>query len=301
MTVSQEWNNARYQNLKIRKGCEPKIIELDNNTKNSIVLVHGLTDSPYFMEAIGLKFYEMGFNVYIPLLPGHGLQDPQGMKDVTLEKWEEEINFAVNYASQRGTTVSIGGLSTGGTLSVWKALNSPDEITGGVFLFSAALGLAGLGGNFLERLLSTRLIRRIVANKQDERARTLVGINSDDNPYRYARMDVDGAAQLSLLITKVQNLKLGTDRIIQPLFIAHSEYDSTADIEDVENLRRNHPNINKTEFFRIGKNFNVPHASVVLAEDVKSKNGSPLEPKNPFFDEMMQCVYNFARQHIEFE
>jgi hypothetical protein len=36
----------------------------------------------------------------------------------------------------------------------------------------------------------------------------------------------------------------------------------------------------------------------VLQQDVLAVNGSPLEPKNPFFGEMMQAVHEFARQHL---
>ena len=42
----------------------------------------------------------------------------------------------------------------------------------------------------------------------------------------------------------------------------------------------------------------IPHASVVLKEDVRANNGSPLEPKNPLFDEMMNAVYQFQKQHL---
>ena len=38
-----------------------------------IVLIHGITDSPYYMEAIGKQFYAKGYNVVLPLLPAHGL------------------------------------------------------------------------------------------------------------------------------------------------------------------------------------------------------------------------------------
>ncbi|HBC40582.1 MAG TPA: hypothetical protein DCZ88_01440, partial [Pseudanabaena sp.] len=55
----------------------------------------------------------------------------------------------------------------------------------------------------------------------------------------------------------------------------------------------------KREFFRIGKYFHVPHASTVLEEDVKAKNGSPLEPKNPFFSEMMDQACDFSRKFLQ--
>ncbi|MDJ0898451.1 MAG: alpha/beta hydrolase [Xenococcus sp. MO_188.B8] len=301
MPQIKQWQAPRYQTLfnnnAIRPGCEPKIIDHGSKKNNVIVLIHGLTDSPYFMEAIGERFALMGFNVLIPLLPGHGLKEPQGMKGVTLEQWQQEIDLTVEDAKQLGNKISIGGLSTGGTLSVWKAQKSPQEINGGIFLFSAALDIAGKQGDFKEKLLRTNFIRPLIATFEDKNQQPLVGNDPDDNPYRYSRMDIDGAAQLSEAIKLVDNAILS-----QPLFVAHSEDDSAADIEGVEELIRLHKsNPTKTDFFRIGKNYHVPHASVVLAEDVMSANQSPLEPKNPFFDLMMNRIQKFLEKFKYFD
>lgn len=301
MANVQIWQEYYQQHLRlapnsVREGCEPRIIVQEEPKDNTVVLVHGLTDSPYFMEAIGKRFHEMGFNVLIPLLSGHGLKDPRGMKGVTLEQWLDNVNFAIQKARELSPQVSIGGLSTGGALSAYKAITAPQEITGGVFLFSAALDLAGIAGNLIEKLLRTRVVLPILAHLEDWRDKPLVG----DNLYRYARMDRDGAAQLSHLIEDIDRLikREGEQVLKQPLFVVHSEYDTAANIQGVENLIiKSDPA--KVEFFRIGKFFEVPHASVVLAEDVRAANGSPLEPKNPFFNEMMACAHKFCQKHLK--
>ena len=280
----------------VRSGCEPRIMVQDSPTEKAIILIHGLTDSPFFMEAIGECFDQWGYNVFIPLLAGHGLEAPEYLKGVTMEAWIENVDFAIQEAKDKYKCqlISIGGLSTGGTLSVLRMFDSPNDITGGIFLFSAALDIAGRTGNLKEKLLRTYIISEILAQIEDRFEKDLIG----DNPYRYSRMDNDGARELSKLIDKVddhlKNLK--QDDINQPIFVAHSEYDSAADIQGVEALIAKSDR-NKTEFFRIGKNFHVPHASVVLKEDVLAKNGSPLEPKNPFFDKMMNAVNKFQKKH----
>jgi esterase/lipase len=49
-------------------------------TTKAIVLVHGLTVSPYFMTAIGDHFFQnLRYNVYLPLLQCHGLKEPKGV------------------------------------------------------------------------------------------------------------------------------------------------------------------------------------------------------------------------------
>jgi hypothetical protein len=54
----------------VRDDCHPRIMEHEEPTEKSIVLVHGLTDSPYFLTAIGDYFFKnLGYNVYLPPPP----------------------------------------------------------------------------------------------------------------------------------------------------------------------------------------------------------------------------------------
>ena len=127
----------------VRDGCHPRIMEHEGPTAKAIVLIHGLTDSPYFMTAIGDYFFRnLGYNVYLPLLQCHGLKEPKGMEGVTLDEWKANVNFAVDIAASKAHQVSIGGLSTGGALSFYTAVKNP-KINGTLYLFSAALDLAG--------------------------------------------------------------------------------------------------------------------------------------------------------------
>lgn len=285
----------------IRDGCHPLIMDWGEKRDNSIVLIHGLTDSPYFMRAIGQRFHEqMGFNVLIPLLQCHGLREPNGMAGVSLEEWKRNVEFAIETAKKLGTKVSIGGLSTGGALSVYMALKNP-AINGAVFLFSAALDLAGIEGNIKEILLRTP-IATILDIYRDKKRQELkdTALEESSNPYRYSEMDVRGGQQLSRLIKEIDNLTGGIGKkkpLDQPLFVAHSEYDETADIQGVVELLIE-DNSSKSQFFRIGRYFHVPHASVVLEEPVKAENGSPLEPSNPFFNEMISLAHTFVREQL---
>jgi esterase/lipase len=298
-----DWNeyydehfNGYKQKSDVRDRCHPQIFkhEDDGSPRNAIVLVHGLTDSPYFMRDIGEYFCaEMGFDVYIPLLRAHGLKEPEDMKDASFIEWRKDVRFAVEAAKKSGGKVSIGGLSTGGTLSVEMALKDEQSIDGGVFLFSAALGLASHAGNLAEIFLRTPL-----ANIFDHIDRSsLINSSPSGNPFRYSKMDIGGARELSKLI---KELDLLTDREVlkQPLFAAHSEADTTAAIDEIEELvGRSYDLHQRAEMFRIGKNFAVPHASIVLKNPVLSINKSPLEPRNPFFDQMMESLHVFADKY----
>lgn len=239
-TQADEWRDyyARFSYFspeKIRKGCHPRIKEQPQAAQKAIVLVHGLSDSPYYMTAIGDFFYNhLGYNVYIPLLHCHGLEKPNGMENVELEEWKANVSFAISTAASKSEEISIGGLSTGGTLSLFMAAVNP-KINGSLYLFSAALDLAGgplgLIGEIKEKLLQTFLPDLLDFNKP------LI----DENPYRYSHVDMDGAAELARLIKETDVLIDGfSDKFPFPkkVFAAHSDCDTTASQEGIHALEK---------------------------------------------------------------
>lgn len=305
MSMSVTAWNQHYEPLlpQVRSGCEPRLLlQSEEKVENAIVLVHGLTDSPYFMEAIGQRFYQMGFTVLMPLLPGHGLSDPRRMKGVRYEQWLAEVQFAVEQAHSLGQRVSLGGLSLGGALSVMQAIATPETVTGGLFLFAAALDL-GTIGDVGERVLRINPLVKILARIEDATAEELIG----ESPYRYGRMDLDGASQLARLLgaidTHYTDARYTTHHpkysdITPPVFVAHAENDAAADIQELDQLVNNHPGgALKTSFFRIAARFQVSHASLVLADNLySSRTGELLEAKNPFFDDMMDAAQTFLQK-----
>lgn len=275
----------------IREGCHPRIKEHPQAAQKAIVLVHGLSDSPYYMTAIGDYFYNhLGYNVYIPLLHCHGLKEPKGMEEVELEEWKANVSFAISTAASKSEEISIGGLSTGGALSFYMAANKP-RINGAVYLFSAALDLAGgrfgLIGDLKERLLRTFLADLFDRNKP------LIG----ENPYKYSHVDIDGAVELARLI-KENDIIIDEFSESYPfskkVFAAHSEYDETAEISGIEELEKVSIPENFT-LYRIAEEKKVGHASVVLKDPVEIKDET-LEEANSEFMDMMEAMADFERQ-----
>jgi pimeloyl-ACP methyl ester carboxylesterase len=267
-------------------------MEHPGSQRKAIILVHGLSDSPYFMTAIGEYFFnELGYNVYLPLLHCHGLKDPKGMESVELQEWKANVSFAVKSATLKAEQVSIGGFSTGGTLGFYMAATRP-RINGSLYLFSGALDLTGVGKGFIgeitgeikEFLLRTFPIDGIDANTP------LIG----KNPYRYTHIDLDGAKQLAMLIKETDII---TDELSQDypfsmrVFAAHSEYDSAADISGIEKLE----SVSVPEqfnFFRIPQKDGVSHSELVLKKPILLDD-EVLEKSNPQFHRMMEAIAGF--------
>ena len=197
---SAEWHDyyKRFPKLSsaaIRDGNHPQIMLQAEPASKAIVLTHGLRDSPYFMTAIGRYFFEkLGYDVYLPLLQGHGLKEPKGMEMVDDARWKANVAFAIDVASKRSDTISVGGLSTGGLISYLMGATHP-KVNGAVYLFAAALDLKG-GGPFDVLGELKEWAMRLFFIDELERNKPLIS----DDPYRYSHVDLDGAHELLSLI-----------------------------------------------------------------------------------------------------
>ncbi len=294
---SAEWH-AYYQRFSklsssaIRDGCHPQIMLQAQPAKKAVVLTHGLRDSPYFMTAIGRYFYEkLGYDVYLPLLQGHGLKKPKGMEMVDANQWKANVAFAIDEASKRSETVSVGGLSTGGLLGYLMGATNP-KVNGAVYLFAAALDLKG-GGPFDVLGELKEWAMRLFFIDEIERNKPLIS----DDPYRYSHVDLDGAHELGKLIEEGEDLlkTFGPDNLYpRPVFAAHWEGDDRADIAGIEELQCV-ADPERFCFFRMAEAEKVTHPNIVLDAQIRH-NGVVYEDKNPRFDEMMADLAIFAKK-----
>ncbi|WP_052262599.1 alpha/beta hydrolase [Pseudoalteromonas luteoviolacea] len=89
---------------------------LHNNQDKGILLIHGLTDSPYIFNTIAQDLYRQGFNVRTLLLPGHGTA-ADDLRHVTNDDWQRHVRYAIKRTSQDFKHFAIMGFSTGAALA----------------------------------------------------------------------------------------------------------------------------------------------------------------------------------------
>jgi len=75
-----------------RDVCITKLFDHGEQTENVIILLHGFTNCPEQFNELGKKYFEAGFNVFIPRMPYHGLADRLTTELAKL-KAEDLINF----------------------------------------------------------------------------------------------------------------------------------------------------------------------------------------------------------------
>ncbi|MBD2532448.1 alpha/beta fold hydrolase [Nostoc flagelliforme FACHB-838] len=115
------------------EACRSKFLIHPYFTSKVFLFLHGFTAGPYQFEPIGQAFFNKGYNVLIPLQPGHGRsgnwsrQNPPPLP-TDIQIYQQFLLKWLQIAKTLGQQVVIGGLSTGGTLAAWLALEHPQEI-----------------------------------------------------------------------------------------------------------------------------------------------------------------------------
>ena len=100
------------------------------------LVLHGFTGSPQSMRGLAEAFAGAGLAVELPRLPGHGTAI-EDMLETGWSDWSTEAERAYEELAGRCDKVVVGGLSMGGTLTLWLAERHP-EIAGIVLVNPAA-------------------------------------------------------------------------------------------------------------------------------------------------------------------
>lgn len=108
--------------------CTTRVLSHGQRAAQSVVLLHGYTNCPMQFDAVAKAYYDAGYNVVVPRLPGHGLSDrmTKALSDITPADLTSTADNAVDIADGLGERVTVVGLSAGGTLAGWLAAQRDD-------------------------------------------------------------------------------------------------------------------------------------------------------------------------------
>ncbi|WP_336211069.1 alpha/beta hydrolase [Enterobacter sp. P82] len=174
--------------------------------RGAVVLLHGLTDSPYSVRHLALHYQQHGFVAVVPRLPGHGTA-PGALTDVDWEMWLAATRLAVREATRlagESAPLHLVGYSNGGALAMKYTLDALDSTSlhrpQQVVLLSPMIGVtafarfAGFAG--LPALLPAFA------------KAAWLNISPEYNPYKYNSFPVNAARQ-SWLLTKTLQEQIG--------------------------------------------------------------------------------------------
>jgi len=186
---AQDWNRSY-------------VIEPSGPAVGAVVLLHGLTDSPYSLRHVARRYADRGFVAIGIRMPGHGTV-PAGLTDVRWEDWTAATRLAIREARRRvpaPAPLHLVGFSNGGALAVKHALDAIEDPklprADRLVLFTPMIGItrfarfAGLAG--LPAVLPPFANAAWLSNLPEF------------NPFKYNSFPVNGARQSYRLTDALQ-------------------------------------------------------------------------------------------------
>ena len=156
--------------------CQSILMTHGQRVERAIVFYHGFTSCPEQFRELGQRFFDLGYNVYVPLAPYHGLTDRFGtaLENLTAADLAAHGTETADIAQGLGEHVTVSGLSGGGAIAAWLAQERADvDLAAPMAPF---IGVRFLPGVWLNKGL-TNLIR-VLPNVY----RWWDPINREDNP-----------------------------------------------------------------------------------------------------------------------
>jgi carboxylesterase len=115
--------DQRFADTAIRAGAET--IDLQEGGSRGVLLLHGFGDTPQTLSLLARRLHKAGYNVLVPLLPGHG-RTMKAFRESTAEQWIAAATESLSEITRRNSEISVVGLSMGGALGVLLAAKAKD-------------------------------------------------------------------------------------------------------------------------------------------------------------------------------
>ncbi len=219
--LSQDWNRSFE-------------IAPQGPVKGAVVLIHGLTDSPYSLRHFAELYAAKGFAAIGIRMPAHGTV-PGALTDVTWQDWMAATRLAVREARARagaGAPIHIVGYSNGAALALMYTLDALDDPTldrpQRLVLVSPMVGITGAA-----RFAGLAAIPAVIPAFAQAK---WLGIVPEFNPFKYNSFPVNAARQ-SYLLTQVLQANIRrhstTMNNMPPVLTFQSVLDHTVSAPDI--------------------------------------------------------------------
>lgn len=235
-----EHSQGDFNRYQLKSVCNPDTI-VDRNWNRShvlkadnpiggVLLVHGLSDSPYSLRKLGLRLHAEGYTVVWIRVPGHGTC-PGALANVNWQDWSAAVRIAVKGLRKMlpdRVPLVLAGYSNGGALSVQYALsaaNDPDlPRVDAILLFSPMIGISPLAQ-------ITRLYYTVAIVSQTRKAQWS-GIEAEVDPFKFSSWPMNASVQAWAMTREVEEQlalldKSGRMNELPPILAMQSVVDST--------------------------------------------------------------------------
>jgi alpha-beta hydrolase superfamily lysophospholipase len=233
-----------------------------------VLLLHGMSDSPYSLRALGETLNRRGYQVLGLRLPGHGTA-PSGLTSVRWQDMAAAVQLGMEHLAARvgQQPIHIIGYSTGAPLALDFALNalegSAAPVPASLVLISPAIGISPAAA------LATW--KRRLSYLPGLGGLAWLQVEPEFDPYKYNSFATNAGEQVHRLTRSVGRritawAGSGPDRNFPPTLVLKSAVDATVSTNAVVDRLLKHlaPNRNELVLFDINR---FAMKSVLLVTD----------------------------------
>jgi alpha-beta hydrolase superfamily lysophospholipase len=197
--------------------------------KLAVLLLHGMSDSPYSLHSLGQLLHDRGAYVIGLRIPGHG-QAPSGLLDTEWEDMAAAVRLAMHELEARsaGAPMFIVGYSNGGALAVQYTLDSLADgqmaKVDGLVLLSPEIGISKMAAlaKWQERLGHLLGLEKLAWNS----------LSPEYDPWKYGSFALNAGKQAYRITRKIQSqisaaAKAGSLDRMPPILAFQSVVDAT--------------------------------------------------------------------------
>ncbi len=212
---------------KPKSSGEPVFLESGSN-RAGILLIHGYMASPLEMRQFAEYLHNLGFNVYVPRLKGHGTA-PEDLARTTYQQWVESVEEGFVILKHSSNPIIAGGFSTGAGL----ALDLQIRVEGiqAVFAVAPPMKLNDFGAHFVPAI---DIWNQMVKKASLSRISKEFVKNSPENPHiNYFRNPIAGVRQLENFM---DDLESRLNLVNVPVLVVQSRKDPVVSPKGTEKL-----------------------------------------------------------------
>lgn len=205
------------------------IIKTGGNDK-AILMIHGFPSTPYLYTFFADHFFQEGYDVYAPLLPGFGT-DPKDLERTSFSQWYGYIrSYYLKLRKQYGTVI-IMGHSMGGALAIKLAeeFQETDQRPDALVSISAVVSY---------RKLSRLFVRTLAAIKPSYGTFTQSHQDRDDGQEEWTGYGgIFPRAGLSL-IANLPQIRKGIPSLTIPFYAVQDKGDKTVPFSSLKTIEK---------------------------------------------------------------